>query len=248
MGIITNITSGILISSMLYTSYPQYLLINSEIQSENRIKIGEKLITKNLIYLKEDIKIPQLKDGNDEKKINLMNDAINNDILPKVDEAEKISKEYFDIPGQEKPTFPYEIYSKYIVTNDSKDIISLYNDYYEFLGGAHGITTRTSYTIDKDKENFLLLKDLFASGYDYKDIINKEIRNQISKESENYFDSGSEFKGINDNQGFYIDGNNLVIYYQIYDIAPYVFGIPEFKIPLSLFDTNFIYYKGIEKK
>lgn len=248
MGIITNITSGILISSMLYTSYPQYLLINSEIQSENRIKIGEKLITKNLIYLKEDIKIPQLKGGNDEKKINLMNDAINNDILPKVDEAEKISKEYFDIPGQEKPTFPYEIYSKYIVTNDSKDIISLYNDYYEFLGGAHGITTRTSYTIDKDKENFLLLKDLFASGYDYKDIINKEIRNQISKESENYFDSGSEFKGINDNQGFYIDGNNLVIYYQIYDIAPYVFGIPEFKIPLSLFDTNFIYYKGIEKK
>lgn len=248
MGIITNITSGILISSMLYTSYPQYLLINNIIQSENKIQVGEKLITKNLIYLKEDIKIPQLKDGNDEKRINSMNDAINNDILPKVEEAEKTSKEYFDIPGQEKPTFPYEIYSKYTLTNDSKDIISLYNDYYEFLGGAHGITIRTSYTIDKEKENFLLLKDLFISGYDYKDIINKEIRTQISKESENYFDSGSEFKGINDNQGFYIDGDNLVIYYQIYDIAPYVFGIPEFKIPLRLFDTNFIYYKSIQEK
>ena len=245
MSIISNIASGIIISSMLYTSYPQYLLINSQIQSENKIQLGEKLITKNLNYLKEDIKIPQLKGGNDEKKINLINDVISNDILSKVNEAENISKEYFDIPGKEKPTFPYEIYSKYTVTNNSRDIISLYNDYYEFLGGAHGITIRTSYTINKEKENLLLLKDLFIPGYNYKDVINKEIKTQIGKAPENYFDSGSEFKGINDNQGFYIEDNNLVIYYQLYDIAPYVFGIPEFKIPLSSFDTNFIYYKNI---
>ncbi|NFI19040.1 DUF3298 domain-containing protein, partial [Clostridium botulinum] len=27
----------------------------------------------------------------------------------------------------------------------------------------------------------------------------------------------------------------------LYDIAPYVYGIPEFKIPINLFDENFIY-------
>lgn len=248
MSIISNIASGIIISSMLYTGYPQYLFINSELQAENRIELGEKLITKNLDYLKEEIKIPQLKGGNDEKKINSINDVINKDILPNVEETEKIAKEYFETSGKEKPRFPYEIYSKYTVTNNSKNIMSLYNDYYQYSGGAHGITIRTSYTVDKEKENLLLLKDLFVSGYDYKDVINKEIKSQISKEPENYFDSGSQFKGVNDNQGFYIKDNNLVIYYQLYDIAPYVFGIPEFRIPLGLFDTNFIYYKDIAAK
>jgi hypothetical protein len=248
MTIISSITGAIIIGSMLYTAYPQQLCISSKIQSENKFKLGEKSIIKNLDYLKEDIKIPQLVDGNDEKKINLINSVINKDILPKVEEAEKTSKEYFDGVGQEKPTFPYEIYSKYTIAEDNNLLLSLYNDYYEYLGGAHGITTRTSYTIDKDKESLITLKELFVQGYPYSDIINKKIKEEISKNPENYFDSGKEFKGISEKQSFYIEGDNLVIYYQLYDIAPYVFGIPEFKIPLKLFDQNYVYYTSLSSK
>lgn len=248
MSIIAEITGIIIIGSMLCTTYQQQLLITSKIQSENKFRIEEKPIIKNLDYLKEDIKIPQLVDGNDENKINLMNSVINKDILPKVEEAEKISKEYFEGAGQEKPTFPYEIYSKYTITEDNNTLISLYNDYYEYLGGAHGMTTRTSYTIDKEKENLITLKELFAEGYNYSDIINKKIKEEISKNPENYFDSGKEFKGINEKQSFYIDGDNLVIYYQLYDIAPYAFGIPEFKIPLNIFHENYVYYKSLGNK
>jgi len=107
------------------------------------------------------------------------------------------------------------------------------------------MTTRTSYTIDKEKESLINLKELFIKGYDYSDKINKEIKEQINKNPENYFDSGAVFKGISENQSFYIEDNNLVIYYQLYDIAPYVFGIPEFKIPLKLFDENYVYYKSL---
>ena len=39
-----------------------------------------------------------------------------------------------------------------------------------------------------------------------------------------------------------------MIYYQLYDIAPYVFGIPEFKIPLKLFNENYVYYKSLSNK
>jgi hypothetical protein len=243
MGIIANITGIMLIGSMLYTTYPQQLFISSKIQSENKLKLGEKSITKNLDYLKEDIKMPQLINGNDEKKINLINNVISKDILPKADEAEKTSKEYFGEPGKENPRFPYEIHSRYTTTEDNDLIFSLYNDYYEYLGGAHGLTTRTSYTIDKKKESLINLKELFVEGYNYVDIINREIKEQISKNPENYFDSGKIFKGISENQSFYISDDNLVIYYQLYDIAPYVFGIPEFKIPLKLFNENFVYYK-----
>lgn len=241
MGYIVNVIGALGISLMLSTAYPQQLLINSELQSSSEFRIVEKSIRKDLDYLKEDIKIPQLMGGNDEKKINLINSIINKNILPKANEAEEIAKQYFDINVQEKPRFPYEVYSTYNITNDKNSFVSFYNDYYEYLGGAHGLTTRTSYTIDKNKEELLNLKDLFAAGYNYTDIINNEIRAQIKKNPQDYFDSGSEFKGISENQSFYIEDDNLVIYYQLYEIAPYVKGIPEFKIPLSTFGKNFIY-------
>lgn len=241
MGIITNVTGIIIMGSMLYTTYPQNLCISYKIQIENKFKLGEKSIIKNLGYLKEDIKIPQLVDGNDEKKINLINDMINNDILPKIEDAEKTSKEYFEGAGKNIPTFPYEIHSTYTVSENNEVLLSLYNDYYEYLGGAHGITTRTSYTIDKGKESLITIKELFVKGYNYSDVINKSIKEQIRKNPENYFDSGNLFKGIAENQSFYIEGDNLIIYYQLYDIAPYVFGIPEFKVPLKLFDKNYVY-------
>ena len=245
MTMLANITGLIIISSMLYTAYPQELCISSKIQSENKFRVGEKSIKKNLDYLKEDIKIPQLIDGSDEKKTSVINNVINNNILTKVEDAEKTSKEYFGGQGQEKPTFPYEIYSRYTITQDNNMLLSLYNDYYEYLGGAHGMTTRTSYTIDKEKEGLLTLKELFVQGYPYSDTINKKIKEEISKNPNNYFDSGEIFKGISENQSFYIEGDNLVIYYQLYDLAPYVFGFPTFKIPLKVFDKNYIYYKNL---
>jgi len=245
MGVVTNILGIIMMSSMLFTTYPQQMCISSKIQTEKQLKLGEKSINKNLNYLKEDIRIPQLSDGYDEKRVAEINDKINNDILPKVKEAEKVSKEYFDDIKEERPRFPYEVYSRYKITKDNQLFVSLYNDYYEFLGGAHGMTTKTSYTVDKEKESLIILKELFSEGYNYTDIINKEIKEQISKNPENYFDSGAEFKGISENQNFYIEDDNLVIYYQLYELAPYVFGFPEFKIPLSLFGKDFVYYKGL---
>lgn len=241
MSVLTNIAGIMVISSMLYTVYPQQLCISNKMQRETALKLVEKSITKNLDYLKEDIKIPQLINGNDEKKIELINKKINDDIMLKVEEAEKAAREYFGGPEKERPSFPYEIYSRYTMTKDNNSIISLYDDYYEYLGGAHGITTRTSYTIDKKQEKLLSLEDLFVGGFNYTDIINKEIKMEIIKNPENYFDSGDIFKGIKEDQSFYIEDDNLVIYYQLYDIAPYVFGFPEFKIPLKLFNSNFIY-------
>ena len=45
-----------------------------------------------------------------------------------------------------------------------------------------------------------------------------------------------EFKGIEDKQKFYIQDDNLVIYFDLYDIAPYVASIPEFPINVSKID------------
>lgn len=239
MASLFNIISILMISLNLYSVYPQKMCIECKSDVIKKITVVEKSITNNFGYLKEDIKMPQMQNGRDQKKIENINYIINKNITDKVEDALKLSKEYFE--GKTYPKFPYEIYSRYAITEDNYNLISLYNDYYEYLGGAHGITTRTSYTIDKNNENLLTLKDLFKKDYNYIQLINEEIKKEISKNPENYFYPESEFKGISENQDFYIQASNLVIYYQLYEIAPYVFGIPEFKIPLELFGENYIY-------
>ena len=87
----------------------------------------------------------------------------------------------------------------------------------------------------------LSLDDLFVSGYDYKSVINGEIKKKIADSPEKYFESADKFKGIDDNQGYYIEDDAIVIYYQQYDIAPYVAGIPEFKIQLNKFGPSYKY-------
>lgn len=240
MHVVLNILSTFLIPIMLSQSYPQYMFINNRIKNDNNLKIVEKSINKNLSYLIEDIRILQIEGGNEKNKITYINSKINDDIMTRVNEAEKVSQEYFN-DSNNIPNFPYEIVSKYTIERNDKNILSFYNDYYEFLGGAHGITIRTSYNIDKNKEELINLKDVFKEGYNYLNIINREIKKQIANNSSDYFDYGKGFKGINENQNFYIDKDNLIIYYQLYDLAPYVYGIPEFKIPIKLFQGNFIY-------
>lgn len=241
MKLLTVFTGIVVISSMLCTGYKQNMYITCELYFNSNVNIVEKSIKKDLKYLKEDLKIPQFESGEDSEKLNDVNMKINNDILPKVSDAEKSAEEYYGDKNIGKPEFPFEVYSRYTVTQNSDSIISLYNDYYEFLGGAHGLTTRTSYTIEKESGKILDLSDLFVSGYDYKSVINNEIKKQIAGEPEKYFESAEQFKGINEKQSYFIRGNDLVIYYELYDIAPYVAGIPEFNIPLERFNSSYKY-------
>ena len=82
------------------------------------------------------------------------------------------------------------------------------------------------------------LNYLFKEEIDYKSIINEEIRSQIedliksNEENKGVY----EFKSISDNQKFYIQDDNLVIYFDLYEIAPYAAGIPEFMININKID------------
>ena len=57
----------------------------------------------------------------------------------------------------------------------------------KFTGGAHGITTRLSYSVDNKTGKELQLSDLFKNGYDYKKVINFEIENAIQMDKDKYF-------------------------------------------------------------
>ena len=116
-------------------------------------------------------------------------------------------------------------------------LLSITVDYYQFDGGAHGGTDRRPYNYDLTTGQELALQDLFKQGVKYMEIINREIRKQIAANPEGgYFTQPDmEFKTIADNQPFYLTDGGLVVYFGQYEIAPYAAGIPEFRLPFSLF-------------
>lgn len=148
-------------------------------------------------------------------------------------DLEDLSKKYQeDVKKNANMDFmPFEIDTSYTIKNEKCPYLSLYIDYYQFTGGAHGITTRKTYNYDLNAEKELTIGDLFKEGYNYKEIINKEINKQIEKNKDSYFMDVSGFKGISDNQMFTFNNKEITIYFQLYEIAPYSSGLPAFNIP-----------------
>ena len=125
--------------------------------------------------------------------------------------------------------------SSFEVKKSTSNVISILVKYYKYSGGAHGYYEYIPYNIDLRNGNFLVLKDLFKEEVDYKTLINNEIENQIKQlgKKEKDINDIYEFYGIKDNQKFYLEDKRIVIYFDLYDIAPYAAGIPEFPIPID---------------
>ncbi len=232
-------TTGLLLSSGQKASASTIDTNSSQVQ------VIETNMSKNFSYFNQDITLPNLQAESNDENINIINEKISNPVNSLAYNMKIQSKEYFDMFGKEFTTYPYELNVNYKLTNNSTSLTSLYMDIYSFTGGAHGNTLRNAYTIDNNTKDLLSLNNLFITGYDYKKIINDAISKQIISDSEKYFASSLNFEGVHDDANFYVDGDNLVIYYQQYEIAPYCAGIPEFKIPLSLFGENYLYNNSI---
>lgn len=196
--------------------------------SSNEIKSKSDLID-------IDLKIPVIQGIKDKKFQAKLNKAYYAEAIGFRDEILKEAqdfKKYAELHNI--PYRPFSAYVTYKVPYNKDGILSIVTYYYRYTGGAHGGTSVKSQNIDTNTQKLLLLKDLFKKDTDYKNIINKEILRQINLNEGNYFKNS--FKGISENQPYYLQNGDLVIYFQQYEIAPYAFGIPEFRIPLSLFN------------
>ncbi len=195
------------------------------------IKVEEERVKEEKNYLKVDLSIPRLTiPGNRELETEI-NKRLYEDAQAFKEGVEKDAlATYQQLINKGVPVTPYEAVSKYVLHN-SKDLLSLTVNYYQYTGGAHGdyIIKPYNYQIKTGKP--LALKDFFKEGYDYKTIINNEIKKIIAKDPQNYFTDG--FKSIRDDQEFFITPQGIVVYFQVYDIAPFAAGVPEFPIPFS---------------
>lgn len=132
------------------------------------------------------------------------------------------------------PIRTFEVLSTYNTTFIDVCIISLYSDRYEYTGGAHGTTVRDSQTWNLQDTEMLNLNQLFGCSLDYKDYIYNKVIEQIQKEPSVYFEDYERLvRETFNGDSFYCRPKGIVVYYQQYDIAPYVSGIREFLIPYN---------------
>lgn len=144
-------------------------------------------------------------------------------------------RQYYDSLRNQFPVRSYDVMMIYQITYYDDGIVSLYSDDYQYTGGAHGNTIRSSDTWNLQTGTKVMLRDLFPPGFDYTAYITDQIASQAAEQvrmgTNQYFDDVNNLIKQNFNEeSFYLTPGGIVIYFQQYDIAPYSSGFPEFLI------------------
>lgn len=220
--------AGILIVSMCnFNTVREAFEINLKNSS-----VDSKVINKENKYIKAELKIPKLVMNNKEIE-NILNKKFESDIMNFYNTSAKEAESYFDdFPEAENK---FVISSDYEVKKSNNKILSMLIKYYKYSGGAHGTYEYIPYNVDLTSGGIITLKDIFKENSNYKVVIEDEIKKQIRQlnKEQNLPEDSTQlyaFNSIKDNQKFYIEDDAIVIFFDLYDIAPYVAGIPEFPI------------------
>ena len=132
------------------------------------------------------------------------------------------------------PTSVEQMLGLYEIKNNQRQVLSLsLSNYTYHYHAAHGMTYIKSLTFDLQKGKLCELKDLFKPGSDYVKTLSTLIHTQIKQRDIQLLNG---FTVIRPNQDFYIADKVLVVYFQLYEITPYVFGFPMF--PISVYDIQ----------
>lgn len=143
----------------------------------------------------------------------------------------------------------YDYYGDFSVKFFKKDLLILdITGYYYPIGAAHGMPSKKTPSINLITGKFYTIGDLFMGGVYWLGEINKIIEKIIATNKDYDYVFKEDFKGIKFDQDFYIDKDNLYIYFSPYEIGPYSAGFITFKIPFSeiqgMINKNGEFYKS----
>lgn len=127
-----------------------------------------------------------------------------------------------------------EINGFYEVKTNERGLLSIALNIYGYTEhAAHGLTLLKSLTFDITTGNVYSLGDLFAPGSDYVKRISDIVKAQIAERG---IETLQPFTSIRPDQDYYVADKAIVVYFQLYEITPYVFGFPMF--PISVYSLQ----------
>lgn len=209
-----------------------------------QVSINEKTIQEQKEAVTIDIKYPVITGHPDKTIESNLNRIFEEKVLELKDIIEKGAEAAFDYSKENDGEFQkYMAQSSYKERYNKNGILSLTISTFEFMGGSEGIRSTTAYNIDLPSGKVYELYEIFSEECDFKKIIDEAVLNTIKENEEQYFQGIIDnYQGISDDQPFYIEEGNLVVYFAVYQLGPISTGEPEFKVPLS----NFIFKEGLE--
>lgn len=117
---------------------------------------------------------------------------------------------------------------RYKMRNVSDRMLSFTVETYFFAGGAHGLTFLEGFTYDLQTGKRYSFIDLYAFDESARESINQQIREQIKGKQIPIFEP---YAGVGDLPSFFINQQGQpVIFFQQYEIGPYVIGIQKFAV------------------
>ncbi len=184
------------------------------------------------------IELPRLKYIKDSDFETKFNSEIEEKIKKFVNEVKETAREDHDNGVQH---VPYEAYVSVGVRYEGNDFLSFVVYYYQFTGGAHGITFFETYNIDIKNSKVLKLYDIIKK--EAEDAIKLNILKQIEKNATDFFPDAPMIILKDDifSREFTISKDGLIIMYPHYELAPYVLGMPEFVIPWNVIEKYLKY-------
>lgn len=155
--------------------------------------------------------------------------------------TEKIDGYNHRILDEEIPkTQETELNISYSITHYSKQTISILFDSYEYLSGAHGISSIDSKTFDLETHKQLTLKDLFKEDSDYLSLLSKISYNELKKNKEIAINKELLQEGtapIETNfQHFALLNDSILFYFPPYQVAAGALGVQELAIKKELLE------------
>jgi hypothetical protein len=229
---------GIIANVFIYTT-----VLVAQVQEikpiDQEITITDLVIKEDQEALKIDMVFPLIQGMKDKRVEEKINQIIQKDILNFKNQLQAESEDYLKLARSEGWEIRKYIATTYYIVHYQKDnLLSLSVFYYSYTLGAHGYTLQRAYSFNLANGEMILLSDILKEKKDDVDIINQEIKRQINLNPQEYFTEWSAFQSISQEQPFYLIEDGMVIYFGLYEIAPYASGIRYFRIPYFLFGNS----------
>lgn len=194
------------------------------------------------LLLKARITVPKIANPANDKAIDAINqyyqeqlDSFMEGIMEEDLEIAQADMEFAQSNGYEFRAHCIEM--NFEIAYNAYNLLSILNTRYANMGGAHPSYTRTAQTFDLTTGKQLALTNIL--GIDQQEfleklyaIATKQIKATEEKGEffyyEDYPEGLRQYYSVDD---FILRENGLVFYYQLYAIAPYAFGFPEFELP-----------------
>lgn len=196
-------------------------------QSENSYKLKNGSLVKETKFRPDIhmlIRYPQISDHPDKGIEEKVNNQLKKIFVGNAEGSRKEDGKYVE-----------EVDINYEITSMGDLIIITKNQYYYAFEATHGMPFMACYHIDINTGKFYKLEDLFKKDSKHIEKLNvivKDLINEKSRRPDEMF-FYEPFGGISPEQSFIISDDKIQLFFQPYEIAPYVAGFPIFDIPFS---------------